>query len=122
MKAMIAFLLLALVTLRCSDDSDTPLVCHEGIIIGKIRSTGGGIAVSMKDSTLSTHEWNGFDNVIEALNIPHELDSGEIIYFFARPASEDESTFTVLTDGDESNKPIIFILEFSSTRCPTIKD
>jgi hypothetical protein len=122
MKAMILFLLLALVTSRCSDHSVNPEICHEGTVIGKIRSWGGGIAVSMKEPTFSSHEWHGFENVVEALNLPYDLKPGEKIYFFARLASENESTFPVSSDGDESSKPIIFVLEFSSVKCPAIDD
>jgi hypothetical protein len=123
MKTMVLFLLLVLVTSRCSYHSINPQICHEGVIIGKIRSSGGGIAVSMKDSTLSSHEWHGYDNVIEALNIPDNLwQPGQNVYFFARQPTKDERFFPVTADGDESNKPLIFVLEISATRCPVLED
>ncbi len=38
-----------------------------------LSTTGGGIAVSMPGTTFSAHNWQGYDNVIEALNLPHDL-------------------------------------------------
>jgi hypothetical protein len=122
MKAMIVFLFFALIFSRCSDNSVDPQICLEGVVIGKIRSWGGGIAVSMNDSIFSSHEWNGFHNVVEALNVPLDLTPGETIYFFGRPATESESSFAISADGDESNKPIIFVSQFSLLKCPTIED
>ena len=123
MKTIILVLLSGLIFSTCADDPVSSEICHEGVVIGKIRSSGGGIAVSMKDSRLSDHNWNGFDNVVEALNIPETLGvSGKTIYFFARPATDNEKWFAVSADGAESAKPIIFVLEVSSYKCPETED
>ena len=119
MNTMIPFLLLALIISGCVDDSVAPPTCYEGTVIGKIRSWGGGVAVSMETSTLSTHEWNGFQHVIEALNIPRDFwVRGQKIYFTARPATKEERLYFVSADGDESAKPIIFVKNFSTIECP----
>jgi hypothetical protein len=72
----------------------------------------------MSNATLNSHEWNGYNNIIEALNIPHDLRPGTMIYFFARLPSKQESQFPITTDGGESNKPLIFVLRFSEVSCP----
>lgn len=122
MKAVIVFLLFASVFTKCSEESVNSEICHEGVVIGKIRSWGGGIAISMKDSTFGSHEWNGYDNVVEVLNVPVDLTPGKKIYIFGRLATESERSFSVSADGDESNKPVIIVLKFSSMQCPIIGD
>ncbi len=119
------YVLMSLVVIApgCENHTIQPQACYEGIVIGKIRSWGGGIAVSMQETTFSTHNWQGYDNVIEALNIPHELyQTGEKIYFNARSATQEEQIFPISADGDESNKPIVFVSKVSSIKCPTSND
>ena len=116
------FVLLALTTSSCVYDSlDASLdtqICYEGTVIGKIRSWGGGVAISMESSALSTHEWRGFQHVIEALNIPRDFwVPGQKLYFSARPGTDEEIGYRS-SDGDESAKPIIFVTAFSTVECP----
>ena len=118
MKRMIPFLLSAVITASCADDSMAPTTCYEGTVIGKIRSWGGGVAVSMETSALSTHEWNGFPHVIEALNIPGNFwEPGQKLYFTARSGTDEETGYRS-ADGDESAKPIIFVTNFATRECP----
>ena len=87
-------------------------------MLGKIRSAGGGMAISMTDSTFSNHKWRGFNNVVEALNI--QLDQykpGDKIYFIARRATIEEQFFVTTADGDESEKPTIFVEQVSTSKC-----
>lgn len=115
---MIPFLLLALITTNCANESFDTQFCYEGTVIGQIRSAGGGVAVSMETSALSTHEWKGFQHVIEALNIPRDFwVPGQKIYFTARPGTADEKGY-ISADGDESAKPIMFVIAFSTLECP----
>lgn len=117
MKAIV-ILFLALIATNCRNDSFDAQPCYEGIIIGKIRTSGGGVAVSMQTSALSTHEWHGFQHVIEALNIPEDFwVPGQKIYFTARPGTEEERGYITI-DGGESDKPIIFVITFSTIECP----
>lgn len=122
MKIMSLFVLLALITSSCVHDSlDASLdsqICYEGTVVGKIRSWGGGVAVSMESSVLSTHEWRGFQHVIEALNIPRDFwVPGQKLYFSARPGTDEERGYGS-ADGHESAKPIIFVTAFSTVECP----
>ena len=70
---VLLFLCIILIVAGCVDDSVESRICHEGIILGKIRSAGGGIAVSMTDSSFSTHRWQEHNNVVEATNVPADL-------------------------------------------------
>ena len=117
-KIELLLLCIILIVAGCVDDSVESRICHEGIVLGKIRSAGGGIAVSMTDSSFSTHRWRGHNNVIEAINIPADIyKPGEKIYFTARRASTCEQTFAISTDGDESEKPVVFVEQVSTTKC-----
>src|SRR5688572_21085504 len=122
MKKMSLFILLALLTSSCANDSDSSLdthICYEGTVIGKIRSWGGGVAVSMKSSALSTREWKGFQHVVEVHNIPGELCvAGHKIYFSARPATAEEVNGPRSADGVSSFKPEISAITISTTECP----
>ena len=119
MKTMILFLLLALITSNCSNESFDAQICYEGTVIGQIRSAGGGVAVSMETSALSTHEWKGFQHVIEALNIPRDFwVPGQKIYFTARPGTAEEVGGPRSADGVQSLEPEIFVIAFSTTDCP----
>lgn len=77
----------------------------------------------MEETTFSTHQWRGYQNVIEALNIPHELyQNGEKIYFTGRIATQEEQIFSISADGRESNKPIVFVANVSLVNCPAAND
>ena len=107
--------------LSCVDDSVEPQTCHEGTVVGKIRTVGGGLAVSMEDATFSNYKGRGFKNVIEAVNISHDLyKPGDKIYFTARRATKEEQVFAISADGDESEKPIVFVEWVSTTMCSLI--
>jgi hypothetical protein len=117
-----AFILpsLIFVALGCVDNRIEAQICYEGIVIGKFRSWGGGIAVSMEESTFSTHRWRGFENVIEALNISQDVyEPGEKIFFTGRLATKKEQVFAMSADGDESDKPVVYIDLVSTINCPT---
>jgi hypothetical protein len=124
MRKMVFLLLsLAFISPGCADHTIEREICYEGIVIGKIRSWGGGIAVSMKEPTFSTHQWRGYEHVIEALNISDGLHhTGEKIYFTARMATNEEQIFPMSADGDESDKSIVFVLDVSSITCPIYDD
>lgn len=118
MKTLSLFLLLALVASSCACDSLDNQICYKGTVIGQIRSAGGGVAASMENSALSTHEWIGFHHVIEALNIPRDFwVPGQKLYFTARQGTDEERGY-ISADGDESAKPIIFVTAFSARECP----
>jgi hypothetical protein len=102
----------------CTDTDEVLSNCHEGIIIGKIRSAGGGIAVSVNSPHFGGHEWRGYKNVVEALNLERTYLPGTKIYFKARPAVESEKLYIVTADGDESAKPIIWVTKVSNVGCP----
>jgi hypothetical protein len=91
--------------------------CFKGVVIGKIRSWGGGLAVSMEKSTFSSHQWRGYNNVVEVLNLDMNLAPNTTIYFNARLATEDEKIFAISSDGDESAKPIILASNTSTNPC-----
>ncbi len=118
MKTIIAAALISLAFSGCSDEPFPTQVCHEGVVIGKIRSVGGGIAVSMSDASFGSHEWRGHKNVVEALNIPRDLTPGAEIYLFARFATEKERSGIITADGDESKKPVIYVLKYGLEGCP----
>ncbi len=112
-------LLLAGIFQGCTYNSMPEHICFEGEVIGRIRSGGGGIAVSMDTPSFGSHRWRGYKNVIEALNIPHELyQPGQRIFFRARQATEEEKSFPITADGDESEKPIVYVLAVSAVGCP----
>jgi hypothetical protein len=121
MKAL-AFFISALLLFSCVDHSLSPTGCFTGHVIGKIRSAGGGIAVSLVRSDFGTHEWQGYPNVVEALNIPHDLTPGDTIYLRARPATASEKNFPVTADGNESDKPVIWVEAYSEVDCPSVSD
>lgn len=119
-KNILILFLLTSISVSCSKEfSDPQTKCHQGTVIGRIRTSGGGPAISLNDTDLSTHEWKGFENVVEALNMPDSLwQIGKKVFLFARPATKSERAYPVSADGDESAKPIIFVLKISTTKCP----
>lgn len=102
----------------CNQNEDMSSTCHGGTILGKIRGGGGGVAISMDDSSFGAHSWHSASNVVEALNVPDSLwVEGMRLYFIARPATETEKSFLISADGDESDKPLIFVTKFSRNDC-----
>jgi len=114
------YLILVLVSVSCKNEAFDPQnKCYSGTVIGKIRFAGGGPAISMDEPALSTHEWNGFKNVVEALNIPDSLrQSGKKVFLISRWPTESERYYVRTDDGDESAKPLIFVLAISTAKCP----
>ena len=93
-------------------------LCMKGTVIGKIRSGGGGLALSLDKNYTGAVKWNDEKNVIELLNIPTELKlPGTIIYFSSREATDEEQGI-ITADGDESIKTILYGMEFNTTECP----
>jgi hypothetical protein len=124
MKNLKIFCLLALAWLvvgssGCKRNNPEPQEkCYKGVIIGNIRSWGGGVAISMESNELSNHQWRGYNNVVEALNISAPVNS--TVYFTARLATESEKNYPVSADGDESAKPIIMVTNFSTISCSAL--
>lgn len=115
---LLSILLFAVTFSSCKDDEQDYSLCQQGTIIGRIRSGGGGPAVSVKSSVFGKHSWRGYNNVVEALNFKQNYASGTKIYFKARPATQEEKTYVITADGDESAKPIIFVTAVSTESCP----
>ena len=90
--------------------------CYQGTVIGKIRSNGGGLAVSVSSTAFGTHHWRGYTNVVEALNLDN-YSSGTKIFFEARAATGQEKTYVITADGDESAKPVIYITQVNTKGC-----
>lgn len=115
---LLPILLLAVTFSSCKDEEQDYSLCQQGTIIGKIRSGGGGPAVSVNSTVFGKHSWRGYNNVVEALNLKQNYASGTKIYFKARPATEEEKSYIITADGDESAKPVIFVTAVSTDRCP----
>lgn len=105
------YLLLVLTLFSCSKEIQKTS-SYEGIVIGKFRSWGGGIGLSMNDNTFSNITYNGNNHVVEALNIPTSLPNFAIVKFNARVATDKEKTFAISADGFEG-APIIFITDYN---------
>jgi hypothetical protein len=118
MKFRIQLIGLAFLLCFSSCQEQLPPVCYEGTVLGRIRSGGGGPAVSVHSSAFGKHEWGGNQNVVEALNLGFDFPSGTKIYFQARLATEQERMFFVTADGNESAKPVIFVTAVSTEICP----
>lgn len=115
---IVSLLLLILPGNGCTKDSPEDS-CFHGIVLGKIRSGGGGVAISMFESDFSNHIWHDYNHVVEALNIPRDQwTPGKTIYFIARNITDEEKSFIITADGDESEKPIIYVLKYSFNGCP----
>jgi hypothetical protein len=118
-SSKLKFLILLFVvlgTFSCQEQEKP--ACYEGTVIGRIRSAGGGPAVSVSSNAFGTHQWGGHQNVVEALNLAFDIPPGTKIYFRARPATAQERVFIVTSDGNESAKPIIFVTAVSVEGCP----
>lgn len=107
--------------ISCTSQDDPPFGCHSGTILGRIRGAGGGVAVSLDDTSFGNHSWHSASNVVEALHVPDSLwVNGLRIYFIARHATEAEAAFPKSADGNESDKPLIFVTAYSLTNCSSI--
>lgn len=92
--------------------------CMHGTVLGKIRSEGGGLAVSLDKKYQGAVSWQYSKNVIELLNIsPEYREPGTKIYFSSRIASEEEQG-VVTADGDESIDLVLYGTKFSHSECP----
>lgn len=92
--------------------------CMKGTVIGKIRSAGGGLAVSLDKNYKGAVNWKGEKNVIELLNIPDELKiSGTELYFSSRKATFSEHG-SVTADGHEGIQLVLYGLEIKDDGCP----
>ncbi|ELR73796.1 hypothetical protein C900_01406 [Fulvivirga imtechensis AK7] len=120
MKKIFVIVLLALMSCS-SDDDDGDLArydCLKGETIGKIRSSGGGLAVSLEDPIPLSVTWQGHANVVELLNIPVDFrKEGDEFYFSAREASEAERG-PITADGDETIELILYGQKFDDSSCP----
>lgn len=96
----------------CSKQTQkTAVKDYEGIVIGKFRSWGGGIGLSMNNNTFSNISYKEYNHVVEALNIPTNLPNFTAIKFNARFATDAEKTFAESADGFEL-APKIFIIDY----------
>ncbi len=116
-KIKFLVLLSVVLCLFSCQEQEAP-VCYEGTVIGKIRSGGGGPAVSVKSTAFGSHQWGRYQNVVEALNLGFDFEPGSKIFFQARPATEQEKSYAITADGNESAKPVIFVTAVSTDSCP----
>jgi hypothetical protein len=89
----------------------------EGTVIGKIRSGGGGLAVSLDRNYKKSVSWQNHQNVVEVLNIPESLNKGgTTVYFTSRIATEEEKGL-ITSDGDETIDLVVYGTEFNEEGC-----
>lgn len=120
MKKLCVLILLSLLAACSSDDEGDLLTydCLQGETIGKIRSSGGGLAVKLEESIPRAVTWQGHENVIELLNIPDDFkDEGAEYYFSAREARPGEQG-PITADGNETIQLILYGLKFNNSECP----
>lgn len=103
---------------NCTPEQISPEeLCIKGEVIGKIRTAGGGLAVSLDEPREGAVTWQGEENVIELLNIPVELTfPGTVIYFEAREAKQSEQG-PISADGEETINLLLFGTYFSDVGC-----
>ncbi len=101
-----------LLFLLFSCTKEKPNQKYTGIVIGKLRSGGGGIGLSMHTKTFSNVSYKGTDHVVEALNIPNDLPVLTFIQFEVRNATAEEKNFIKTADGFEG-APIIYITNYT---------
>jgi hypothetical protein len=117
MKTVNFFLILPLIVLSFSCKKINT-DCMKGTVIGKIRSDGGGLAVSLDKNYKGSVNWKDEKNVIELLNIPDEWKTpGTVIYFSSRKATASEQG-AITADGDESIQLVLYGLEIRDNGCP----
>jgi hypothetical protein len=104
-----------LITVSCEKVNNS---CMQGTVIGKIRSGGGGLAVSLDGKHEDAVSWQYSENVIELLNIPEEYQApGTKVYFSSRTATTEEKG-VITTDGDETIDLVLYGTKFSDDGCP----
>lgn len=107
-------------SLGCNDDDDINRLdfnCMQGTVIGRIRSSGGGLAVSLNKPYEGSVAWQGAMNVIELCNIPDEYRAIGTNIFFSSKRAEPGECGPVTADGDESIRLVLFGERFSSENC-----
>ena len=92
--------------------------CMKGAVIGKIRSSGGGLAVELDKNYKGSVKWQGHKNVIELLNMPEEYSSPGTTFYFKSRSSNSSEQGPITADGDESIPLVLFGEEFSKNQCP----
>ncbi|MGJ3235265.1 hypothetical protein [Marivirga sp.] len=118
MKKTIILLLGFSILVFLTGCEDVEFQCLSGEVIGKIRSSGGGLAVSLDQDHEQAVSWQGEKNVIVLLNIPDNYQSsGTTIFFTSRPATVKEKGH-ITDDGDESIELVLYGLEFNDNECP----
>lgn len=120
--SLIIILLFSIFLFSCEEeDISVEYPCMQGEVLGKIRTGGGGLAVSITGPLDGAVTWKDRDNVIELLNIPVEHTvEGTIIYFNARKAKEGERG-PITSDGDETIELILYGKEFSNQGCAELE-
>lgn len=117
-KLLLVILFFSFLACSSDDDSSSVYECLEGTTIGKIRSNGGGLAVSLQKPIPNAVTWQGHQNVVELLNIPEDFaDEGSEFYFSARLSDAAERGI-VTADGDETIELILYGLKFNVSQCP----
>lgn len=115
MKVYILSILLFLSFYSCKKIDAT---CMQGNVVGKIRSSGGGLAVTLNKKYKNTVHWKGHKNIVEVLNIPLDMsEEGTTIYFTSRIATTVEQG-PISADGDEGIKLVLYGKEFNKNVCP----
>lgn len=119
MYKTISIFILSALLFSCNDDEILPqAMCIEGEVVGKIRSAGGGVAVSLAEPMSGSVTWKEHENVIELLNVPIEYTfAGTPVYFKSREAKEGERG-PISSDGDESIQMVLYGTEISNIGCP----
>lgn len=118
-KAITTIFILSTALFSCNDDEVLPQAsCIEGEVVGKIRTAGGGVAVSLSEPMPGSVTWKEYENVVELLNVPIEYTfEGTPVYFKAREAKEGERG-PISSDGDESIQVVLYGTEISNIGCP----
>ncbi|MGK7391105.1 MAG: hypothetical protein ACNS60_12170 [Candidatus Cyclobacteriaceae bacterium M2_1C_046] len=119
--SLILILLFSFTLFGCEDEEIAlEFPCMEGEVIGKIRTGGGGLAVSLSTPIDGAVTWQDRDNVVEVLNIPVQLTvEGTTIFFTAREAREGERG-PITSDGDETIQMVLYGKEFSDRGCSSL--
>lgn len=117
-RTLFIFTIAAIVAVSNSSCKKLDHQCMKAEVIGKIRTAGGGLAVSLKRNYKQTVFWKGKKHVIELLNIPVELKKpGSKFYFTSRIATANDKG-PITADGDESIKLVLFGEKFDQSTCP----
>ena len=100
------------------DVNDDDPECLRGETIGKIRSSGGGLAVKLDKPIPGVVQWQGHNNVVELQNMPSGfMKAGSRFYFSSREALPGEQG-PITADGDETIELVLFGVSFKESGCP----